>query len=107
MWVQEGKRLRRSPCSFSGSYLRCALSLPPPFPFGPQAEEERVEEKRQRDEEERQLLEEEAKGEAHWAVVQEKLHEHEQKKEVCAPLPPPVPRRIKKMCPSVRCHEKN
>lgn len=62
------------------------------------AEEERVEEKRLRDEEERQLLEEEAKGEAHWAVVQEKLHEHEQKKEVkresgwVPPLPLKSPR---------------
>lgn len=44
-----------------------------------QEEEEREEEKRQRDEEAKQLLEEEAKGEAHWAVVREKL---EQKKEV-------------------------
>eukprot|EP00752_Nemacystus_decipiens_P009926 g8853.t3 len=41
-------------------------------------EEEREEEIRQRDEEAKQLLEEEAKGEAHWAVVREKL---EQKKE--------------------------
>lgn len=51
---------------------------PPPAPVD-QEEEEREEEKRQRDEEAKQLLEEEAKGEAHWAVVREKL---EQKKEV-------------------------
>lgn len=75
-----------------------SIFFPPRAFVDPQAEEERVEEKRLRDEEERQLLEEEAKGEAHWAVVQEKLHEHEQKKEVRyervwagAPLPvPPV-----------------
>ncbi|CAM9232817.1 unnamed protein product, partial [Scytosiphon promiscuus] len=36
-------------------------------------EEERAEERRQREEEARELLEEEAKGEAHWAVVRQKL----------------------------------
>lgn len=38
-----------------------------------------MEEKRQRDEEAKELLEEEAKGEAQWAVVREKL---EQEREV-------------------------
>ena len=38
-----------------------------------QEEEERVEEWRQRDEEARALQQEEAKGEAQWALVEEKL----------------------------------
>ncbi|CAM9387141.1 unnamed protein product, partial [Ectocarpus sp. 4 AP-2014] len=38
-------------------------------------EEERAEEKRQRDEEAKELLEEEARGEAQWAVVREKLEQ--------------------------------
>ncbi|CBJ48836.1 eIF-2alpha kinase GCN2 similar to Eukaryotic translation initiation factor 2-alpha kinase 4 (GCN2-li [Ectocarpus siliculosus] len=42
-------------------------------------EEERAEEKRQRDEEAKELLEEEAKGEAQWAVVREKLEQERER----------------------------
>ena len=66
--VGQSKRQHLTPGLASNAPCGCAKTAC-------QEEEERAEERRLREEEAKALLEEEAKGEAQWAVVQEKLEQ--------------------------------